>query len=142
MHRITDPRMSAKPQQNLHMFEELTGSRSAKNVILATTMWDKLSEFAEGDKREKGLKEEYWNAMIGHGAAVERFLNTSNSAWSIVDNMVKKSVPKAELLFQEERVVQKKDFAKTSARKALNRRPAPSAKEKNETMQRSSGGSN
>ena len=101
------------------MFEELTGSRSAENVTLATTMWDKLSKFDDGDEREKGLQEEYWNAMIDHGAAVERFLNTSNSAWSLVDNMVKKSVPKAALLFQEERVDQKKHFEKTSAVQAL-----------------------
>jgi hypothetical protein len=122
--------MSAAPLRNLHMFEELTGSRSAKNIVLATTMWDKLFEDDNGDKREKDLKEEYWNAMIDEGAAVERFLNTSDSAWSIVDNMVKKSVPKAALLFQEERVEQKKNFAKTSARQALNQRPDSLAKGK------------
>ena len=142
MHRITDGRMSATPQRNLHMFEELTGSRSAKNVTLATTMWDKLSKFDDGDEREKGLKEEYWNAMIDHGAAVERFLNTSDSAWSVVDNMVKKSVSKAALLFQEERVDQKKDFTRTRALQALKRRPDPLVRGENETMQRSSRGSN
>ena len=105
------------------MFEKLTGSRSAKNVVLATTMWDKLYGDDDGDKREMGLKEEYWNAMIDQGATVERFLNTSESAWSIVNNMVKKNVPKAALLFQEERVDQKKHFAKTSALQALYRKP-------------------
>ena len=124
------------------MFEELTGSKSAENVTLATTMWDKLSEFDDGDEREKGLKEEYWNAMIDHGAAVERFLNTSNSAWSLVDNMFKRSVPKAALLFQEERIDQKKHFEKTSAVQALIASPTHRLKEKNETMQRSSGRSN
>ena len=119
--------MAAKPQQNLHMFEELTGSGSAKNVVLATTMWDKLPKDVNGDQREKGLKEEYWNAMIDHGAAVERFLNTSDSAWSLVDNMVQKNVPKAGLLFQEERVDQKKHFVQTSARQALHRKPEPLA---------------
>ena len=120
MHRIIDERMSAAPQRNLHMFEKLTGSRSAKNVVLATTMWDKLYGDDDGDKREMGLKEEYWNAMIDQGATVERFLNTSESAWSIVNNMVKKNVPKAALLFQEERVDQKKYFEKTGAGEALD----------------------
>jgi hypothetical protein len=87
--------MSGTPQRNLHMFEELTGSGGAENVVLVTTMWDRLSGFDDGDERETGLKEEYWNAMIDEGAAVERFFNTSDSAWSLVDNMVKKSVPKA-----------------------------------------------
>jgi len=101
------------------MFKELTGSTSAENVALTTTMWDKLSEFDDGDEREKGLKVEYWKAMIDEGAAVERFRNTSESAWSIVDNMVNKSVPKAPLLFQKERVDQNKKFANTSAMRAL-----------------------
>jgi hypothetical protein len=112
------------------MFKELTGSGGAKNVVLATTMWDKLSRDVNGDEQETGLKEKYWNAMIDEGAAIERFLNTSDSAWRIVDNMVQKNVPKAGLLFQEERVDQKKDFAETSARRALYRKPNPSTKEK------------
>jgi len=101
------------------MFEGLTGSKSAKNVVFATTMWDKLHpKFDDGDKREMHLKEAYWDVMIHHGAAVERF-NTSDSAWSIVDNIVKKNDQKAPLLFQEERVDQKKHFWNTSAGEAL-----------------------
>ena len=111
--------MSAVPQRNLHIFEELIGSRSAESVTLATTMWDKLSRFDNGDERENGLKEEYWKGMIDHGAAVERFLNTSDSAWSIVDNIVNKNNHKAALLFQEERVDEKKPFKKTSVGEAL-----------------------
>jgi len=107
------------------MFEKLTGPRSAKNVVLATTLWDKLTEPDEGDNREKGLKEEYWNGMIDHGAAVERFLNTSDSAWGIIDNIVNKNEQKATLLFQEERVDQKKSFMETSARQALFRKRKP-----------------
>jgi hypothetical protein len=77
------------------------------------------SEFDDGDDWEKDSKEEYWNAMIRHGATVERFLNTSDSAWSIVDNIVEKNNQKEPLLFQEERVDQKKHFARTSAWEAL-----------------------
>ena len=102
------------------MFAGLTGPQSAKNVVFATTMWDKLEEFDDGDEREKNLKEEYWNAIIRHGAGIERFFNTSDSAWSIVDNIVKKNDQKAPLLFQEERVDQKKHFKKTSAAEALD----------------------
>jgi hypothetical protein len=105
------------------MFAELTGPKSAKNVILATTKWDKLHfQLDRGDGVEKGLEESYWNVMIHHGAAVERFFNTSDSAWSIVDNIVNKNDRKAALLFQEERVDQKKPFKKTSAGQALSLR--------------------
>ena len=102
------------------MFAELTGPKSAKNVVFATTMWDILgSKINSGKKREQGLIEEYWKAMIHRGATVERFLNDSDSAWSIVNNIVGRNHPKAVLLFQEERVDQRKQFTKTSVGQAL-----------------------
>jgi hypothetical protein len=116
--------MSATPHRNLFMFAELTGPRAAENVVLATTMWDKLHpKLDNGSKREQCLKEEYWNVMIHHGATVERFLNTSNSAWSIVDNVFNRNEndQKTALQFQEERVDRKKRLKETSAAKALSR---------------------
>jgi len=87
--------MAGSPQQNLHMFEKLTGSRSAKNVVLATTMWDEINpKLDDGDKRETGLKEKYWNTMIRDGAAVERSPNTSDSACRIVDNITERNKEK------------------------------------------------
>lgn len=87
--RITDTRMSTANYRNLLMFAELPCSRIAKNLVLATTMWDKLSpEFDDGNKQEQTWKEEYWNDMIPHGATVERFLNGPESAWNIIDNVV------------------------------------------------------
>jgi len=132
--------MSATPHRHLLMFAGLTGPGSAKNVVLATTMWDKLHpQLDDGDKREKGLEQRYWNVMIHHGATVERFLNTSDSAWSIVDNVVKrnKSNQKAMLLIQEEMIKQKKSLPATSAGKALNRDPNQLAEEQNKAMQES-----
>ena len=87
------------------MFAELTGPRSTKNVILTTMMWDKLSfKFDDGTKQEKILKEEYWNIMIHLGTAIEHFLNESDLAWSILDNIVNphKTDQEVALLFQEE----------------------------------------
>jgi hypothetical protein len=48
VYQINNSRMAAAPHRNLLMFSELTGPRSAKNVVLVTTMWDKLiPEFDE-----------------------------------------------------------------------------------------------
>ena len=132
--------MSGTPHRNLLMFAALTGPGSAKNVVLATTMWDKLHpQFDDGNKREKDLEKRYWNVMIHHGATVERFLNTSDSAWSIVDNVVKrnKSDQKAMLLIQEEMIKQKKFLPATSAGKALYRDLNQLAEEQNKGMQES-----
>ena len=73
------------------MFAKLTGTRSAENVVLVTTMWDTLKPTFVIDcgKREQGLKAEFCRVMIPHHIAVERFLNDSISAWSIVDRVVK-----------------------------------------------------
>ena len=112
--------MSATPHRNLLMFGELTGRKGTNNVVLATTMWDKLHpQQDDGGKREEGLKKEYWQVMIHHGAGLDRFLNTSGSAWRIVDNIVKRSGNRAALLFQEERVDQGKCVKATSAGEAL-----------------------
>jgi len=105
-------------------------------------MWDKTkAKFDDGNKRETSLKEKYWNTMIDHGAAVERSLNTSDSAWNIIDNNVDRNKPKEPLLFQEEIVDQQKPFLVTSARQALRAKPRPdqSVEGNSQTMLQSSG---
>ena len=127
--------MAATPHRNLIMFSELTGCRGAKNVVLATTMWDRLyPTLDDGFKQEKGLKAKYWKAMIRNGATVDRFLNTSDSAWSIVDKIVNKSNHKGVLLFQEERVDQKKRLKDTSAGEALDLNLDQLVERQNKTM--------
>ena len=112
--------MSATPHRNLLMFGELTGRKGTNNVVLATTMWDKLHpKLDDGSKRERGLTKKYWKVMIRNGAGVERFLNTSDSAWSIVNNVVNRNGPKVALLFQEETVDQGRYVEETSAGEAL-----------------------
>ena len=77
------------------MLAELSGRKGIKNVVLATTMWDRLyHKLDDGNTLEEGLKKQ-WEVMIHYDAAVERFLNTLGSAWSIIDNVVKKSGDKA-----------------------------------------------
>ena len=132
--------MSATPHRNLLMFGELTGRKGTNNVVLATTMWDKLHpQQDDGGKREEGLKKEYWQVMIHHGAGLDRFLNTSGSAWRIVDNIVKRSGNRAALLFQEERVDQGKRVKDTSAGEALELDLGRLVERQNKTMKKTRG---
>ena len=101
LHRISDLRMSEAPHRNLRVFGELSGNKSAKKVVLATTMWDKVND-TEGEKRENGLKEKYWNVMVHHGAVVERFFNTPESAWAVINRLIERERNKSALLIQEE----------------------------------------
>ncbi|KAI3327314.1 P-loop containing nucleoside triphosphate hydrolase protein [Xylariaceae sp. AK1471] len=55
LHRISDVRMQGSAKRNLLTFKELCGEKALVKVILATTMWDKVSE-EEGSRRENELR--------------------------------------------------------------------------------------
>ena len=122
--RITDVRISGTPHRNLRMFGELCGDKSARNVVLLTTMWDKARSIEEVKKREADLKEHYWNVMIDHGATVDRFYvngSDSKSPWLIIDKMIQRHQLAQALLLQEEMVDVGKRLNETNAGKALFR---------------------
>jgi len=89
LHRICDNRMSGSSCDILSMFQDFCGANAASNVIFATTMWSRVDE-EEGSRREKQLTEEYWKWFLTNGSATARFLNTSGSAWSIADSIIRK----------------------------------------------------
>ena len=133
--------MGSAPHGNLRVVADLTGPGSAKNVVLATTMWDTVGPMMVnvGNKREKRLKEEYWNIMIHHGATLQRFFNDSDSAWKIINNFLNRDEnnPKTGLMFQEERVVERKKLEETSAAEAPSLDLEELARRQNETMRQS-----
>lgn len=65
LHRISDVRMQGSAKKNLFMFKKLCGNDALKNVILATTMWDRVSQ-SEGDARELELTStmDFWGWMM------------------------------------------------------------------------------
>ncbi|KAJ5942072.1 hypothetical protein N7516_002240, partial [Penicillium verrucosum] len=118
LHRITDIRMQGSAMKNLFMFKKLCGPDALKNVILATTMWERVG-MEDGERREQELERtsEFWGEMIMRGALLKRHQNNANSAWSLVDVFASKSSTKrkAVLTIQQEMVVQHKPLAKTDA---------------------------
>lgn len=113
MHRISDNRMAGAPQKNLHVFANLCGDEAMHKVILATTMWNKVKEDT-GARREMELKEEYWKAMLEKNSTAVRFYGTSQSAWNIVDEIIR-SPNRSPLLLQEELVDFHKRLSETKA---------------------------
>ncbi|KAJ5961653.1 hypothetical protein N7501_006594 [Penicillium viridicatum] len=118
LHRITDIRMQGSAMKNLFMFKKLCGPDALKNVILATTMWEKVSQ-EDGERREQELERtsDFWGEMIMRGAQVKRHQNNTNSAWGLVDIFASKNSTKrkAVLTIQQEMVVQHKPLDKTDA---------------------------
>jgi len=85
-HRISDNRMSGTAMKNLRLFRSLCGKDAMPNIIIVTTMWSKVTE-EEGIEWQTVLKNEVWNDMLDQGCSVERFANTRESAWHVIDSL-------------------------------------------------------
>ncbi|PUU73234.1 P-loop containing nucleoside triphosphate hydrolase protein [Tuber borchii] len=92
-HRIVDTRMEGSNMKNLRMFRELCGEKNFSNVILCTTMWDKVEE-EEGRRREQELesKETFWGSLVSRGAQVMRHRGPdfAASARKIAESLIQK----------------------------------------------------
>ena len=109
--------MAGTPHRNLRMFGELCGDQAVKKVVFVTTMWDKVQRDI-GARRENELFENYWKTMINYGASTARFSNSADSAWKIVDIILKQHETEV-LLLQEEIVDLKRALSETQAGKTL-----------------------
>ncbi|KAL3456144.1 P-loop containing nucleoside triphosphate hydrolase protein [Aspergillus heterothallicus] len=118
LHRITDIRMQGSAMKNLFMFKKLCGRDALKNVLLTTTMWERVSE-DDGERREQELirTSEFWGEMILRGAQVKRHHNTDESAWRLVDIFAATDSTKQKevLNIQTEMVVERKPLGETDA---------------------------
>lgn len=119
MHRITDTRMAGSAKRNLLMFKKLCGNEALKNVILVTTMWEKVT-VAEGAAREKELidTDDFWGFMVKNKSRVERHYNNRDSARALVTKFLKEK--KVELTIQDEMVRKERHLDQTDAGKTLD----------------------
>ncbi|KKA23966.1 hypothetical protein T310_2007 [Rasamsonia emersonii CBS 393.64] len=118
LHRISDPRMTESSLRNLTMLRKLCGTRHLSHVILATTMWDKVSE-EEGSRREAELVAEgkWWGDMQQRGAIVRRYDNTKKGATALVKELI--GIQPFLLEIQREIGVEKKSLIDTAAGKSV-----------------------
>ena len=72
------------------MLRKLCGYESMSSVIIATTMWDRVSE-SVGEEHEFGLKTKFWGRMLSDGSRVMRHTNDHNSAINIIDDLVNRN---------------------------------------------------
>lgn len=119
LHRISDNRMNGSSYKNLKMFRSLCGTRNLSHVVLATTMWDKISA-EEGGARETELlaEDEWWGQMKSNGSMVRRYDNTTAGAVAMVDELVQMSP--VVLTIQNEMAVQKKKLVETLAGRSID----------------------
>jgi len=118
LHNISDNRITGSALKNLRIFTSLCGQRAMPNVILATTMWDKVDEH-EGGAREEELKSGLWREMVANGCKIARFRGTYESAWNIIGGRSERS--DAAVLLQREVVDDQLRLNETQAGVALNK---------------------
>jgi hypothetical protein len=68
--------------KNLQILAKLLGPKAMPNIVIATTMWSKVSH-EEGKRREDDLRR-LLQVMTTNGCKIKRFDNTFDSAWDIV----------------------------------------------------------
>ncbi|KAI0838300.1 hypothetical protein F5Y06DRAFT_269093 [Hypoxylon sp. FL0890] len=122
LHRITDNRMQGSARKNLYMFNKLCGPNALQHVILATTMWERLSDEGIGVKHEKELveTEDFWGFMVRQGSQVRRHYNTRQSARELLQIFVSSNDPPVALKIQEEMVDAHRRLDETSAGRELD----------------------
>ncbi|KAI0394896.1 P-loop containing nucleoside triphosphate hydrolase protein [Xylariaceae sp. FL0594] len=87
LHPISDTRVTHHATKNLEMFRKLTGEANLKNVMLATSMWDKVSP-KEGQAREEELKNKFWKLLLAYEAKAIRYGGTPESARYIAQQLM------------------------------------------------------
>lgn len=121
LHKITDNRMTGSSLTYLRLFESLVGQDAMKNVVLVTTMWNKVrdEDIGEALRREQELFDNYWRSMEDKGSYLASFDGSTDSALALIlqlsgnDGVV--------LDIQKEIVEQDRDVLHTSAGQNLLR---------------------
>jgi hypothetical protein len=121
MHPISDlRRITGSTTRNLRMFKKLCGEQAYQSIVLATSMWSKVT-IEEGERREGILIEtdEYWGLMCKNGSKVFRYADTRESALDLIKYILNLHI-KVTLDIQDEMVNKGHDFNETSAAHELN----------------------
>jgi hypothetical protein len=109
--------MRGSSRKNFKMFRGLCGEDATSNIRLATTKWPS-AEQPLAVQREEELRQVYWKDMLNKGSKMNRFLNTYDSAWSIIDSIIQTKAISF-VLIQKELVEFKKLLPETAAGIAL-----------------------
>jgi hypothetical protein len=98
------------------MFQQLVGDKSLKNVVLATTHWNKKDK--QHAEREAELKTKHWKRMIYHGSRIERLDGAKKSAIRIIESLM--STTPTVIKIVDELVEQGLSWEDTAVGKSIN----------------------
>ena len=99
VHRISDTRVGGTSQRNLRMFRKLCGTDSLKNVVIVTTMWDKVTP-EEGLEREQELlsSDNLFKPLLDGEAIMMRHERTTESATKVINHLLGKKATTTQIV--------------------------------------------
>jgi len=80
-------------------------------------MWGEVNE-PYGTRREEGPKQDFWKDMVADGCMIERFMDSYESAWFIIDRLSEQERAKVQL--SHELVERRLRLKQTTAGVTLN----------------------
>ena len=86
-------------QSNIRTFHKLCGTESLKNIVVVTTMWDRVTP-EEGLKREQELMSSgaLFKPLLDGGAVMMRHDRTAESATKVVNHLLGKSATTTQIV--------------------------------------------
>ncbi|KAF9463765.1 P-loop containing nucleoside triphosphate hydrolase protein [Collybia nuda] len=120
LHRISDIRMGNASRRSFRLFRKLCGEASLRNMVIVTTMWNRISE-VEGERRESELRQDdkFFKPIIDEGAIMIRHDNTFPSALQLVKFISEHPKYPVPLAIQIELITQGKQIVETNAGREL-----------------------
>jgi hypothetical protein len=107
--------------KNLKVFTEIVGLNNFSNVILVTTMWDRLEDVTVAERREQELLQTFWAPLIEKGCVTARFSGDRASALQIIGRIAFDQCGSFNppLAIQREMIDERKKLEETAAGEAL-----------------------
>ena len=113
VHRISDSRVGGASPRNLRVFRKLCGADSLKNIVILTTMWDKVTP-EEGSRHEQELMttQQLFKPLLDNGAIMMRHDRSSESANKVIKHLLGKSTTTVQIVRE---ILQKEESLETTA---------------------------
>ena len=122
LHDATNPRVTGSARKNLKMFLLMCGDAAMSKTVLVTTKCDLVSSETL-ERCEADMRSVFWNKMINLGAKVLRFHGDSNSARSILQDILQRKtlLDDGDLQIQIELVDKGMELGKTKVGEKLTK---------------------
>jgi hypothetical protein len=123
MYPIYPGRITRNDCANIKIFQKICGEAGLSKVILATTRWNACPP-QSGESREQEIWRSFWNGCsdppVSQAESMTRLNNSPDSAWSVIDTILKRMEDNGVVLALQRQLVDKgKTLSQTDAAQEL-----------------------